>query len=158
MTDPLTGLWNRLRFNHEAPKYISQAQSSSAPLALAVIDIDHFKKVNDTYGHAVGDEVLKLFSAFLQRQSRKTDFVARLGGEEFVIMTMGMERVELEQFCRRLLAGMPRVDYPHELQLTASIGMALYRSGEDQSLFFSRADQAMYQSKEKGRYCYTMAD
>ncbi len=157
-TDPLTGLWNRLRFNHETPRYIAQAQSRKESLAMAVIDIDHFKKINDTFGHSIGDEVLKRFSAYLQQQCRKADFLARLGGEEFVILTPGMDRTELEQFAQRLLEGMLSVEYPHNLQLTASVGFALYQAGDDQSVFFSRADRAMYQSKQDGRYCYNMAE
>nr|WP_320050259.1 diguanylate cyclase [uncultured Desulfuromonas sp.] len=155
-TDPLTGLWNRLRFNHEIVQLISQVQTSEEPLAMLIIDIDHFKEINDSHGHSTGDEVLKIFGAFLQQQSRKTDFVSRVGGEEFVILTVGMNRYDLGLFAQRLLDKMTEVTYPHGLRVTASLGIALYHDGEDHSLFFSRADKAMYQSKEKGRFCYTI--
>ena len=155
-TDPLTGLWNRLRFNHEIIQLISQVHTSEEPLAMLIIDIDHFKEINDSFGHSIGDEVLKIFGAFLQQQSRKTDFVSRVGGEEFVILTVGMNRYDLELFAQRLLDKMTEVTYPHGLRVTASLGITLYHDGEDHSLFFSRADKAMYRSKEKGRFCYTI--
>lgn len=157
-TDVLTGVWNRLRFNQEVDMLIEKAHECDVALGMLLLDLDHFKKVNDFYGHNVGDEVLERFAGFLTRMCRRTDFIARFGGEEFVILIQGMDAAELEQYAQRLLQQMPQVEYPCDLRVTASIGLAVLQRGEDRTQFFCRADQALYASKEKGRYCYTMAD
>lgn len=157
-TDVLTGVWNRLRFNQEVDILIEKAHECDVALGMLLLDLDHFKKVNDFYGHNVGDEVLERFAGFLTRMCRRTDFIARFGGEEFVILIQGMDAAELEQYAQRLLHQMPQVEYPCDLRVTASIGLAELQRGEDRTQFFCRADQALYKSKEKGRYCYTMAD
>jgi len=156
-TDVLTGVWNRLRFNQEVDILIAQAHTCDTPLGMLLLDLDHFKKVNDLYGHNVGDEVLERFAGFLTRMCRRTDFIARFGGEEFVVLIQGMDATELEQYAQRLLQQMPEVEYPCDLNVTASIGLAVLQGGEDRTQFFCRADRALYESKDKGRYCYTMA-
>lgn len=156
-TDVLTGVANRLHFNQEVDRLIAQARSESVPLCMLLLDLDHFKLINDRYGHDVGDQVLQRFGGFLRRICRRTDFIARYGGEEFVVLLQNMNVAELEQYARRLLEQMPEVEYPHGLRVKASIGLAILEPGEDKNSFFCRADKAMYCSKKKGRYCYTMA-
>ncbi|MBN2644986.1 MAG: diguanylate cyclase [Desulfuromonadaceae bacterium] len=155
-TDTLTGLCNRLRFDSEMDFLLQQTRQSQVPLAMLVLDLDHFKQVNDAFGHATGDQVLQYFASYLSSASRKSDFIARLGGEEFVVLVQGVEGEELVLYVQRLMQGLRDVRYPEGLRLTASIGVTLLRPQEDKKAFFSRADEAMYASKRNGRDCYTL--
>ncbi|SHJ34356.1 diguanylate cyclase (GGDEF) domain-containing protein [Malonomonas rubra DSM 5091] len=156
--DTLTGLWNRLQFDREIIRSMALAKRQGESLALILLDLDYFKNVNDKYGHSVGDEALKCFADFLRRACRKSDFVGRYGGEEFIIMAPQMDEAELVEYAKRLLEEMVSVDYPYELNLTASLGLALMQADEDADRFFCRADNALYVSKAEGRYRYTLAD
>jgi diguanylate cyclase (GGDEF)-like protein len=155
--DALTGVWNRLQFNREIKRAMAQATMLQASLALILLDLDFFKRVNDTYGHSVGDEVLKIFAAFLNKTCRRSDFVARYGGEEFIIIVPGVDEKELVAYAERLLGLMSAVEYPFDLHLTASLGLAIMQPGEDADRFFCRVDRALYVSKKEGRFRYTLA-
>lgn len=155
--DTLTGLWNRLQLDREMVRAMALANRQKTSLAMILIDLDEFKQVNDNYGHSVGDQVLKCFANFLQQMCRKSDFIARYGGEEFIVVVPQMTEAELIIYAQRLLEKMGSVEYPLGLHLTASLGLALMQHGEDTNQFFCRADQALYTSKEEGRFRYTLA-
>lgn len=150
MTDQLTGLYNRHSLFDIGPKYISDANRHKFSVSLLVIDLDHFKKVNDTHGHAVGDIVLKEVGKVLNRNCRIEDFVARFGGEEFVMLFSHCDvdfaftraeniRMSIEE-CQ-----------PNGLTITASIGIAALDKDDDFESLFDKADKAVYVAKELGR-------
>jgi diguanylate cyclase (GGDEF)-like protein/PAS domain S-box-containing protein len=156
--DALTGLPNRVQFDETLRKAIARSHRSGLALALMYLDIDHFKTINDTYGHQAGDEALCEFSRRLSASVRKTDQVARLSGDEFVIIIEEMKSVdEVEIVARKVIQAM-EVEFilggtPY--QVTTSIGIAILREGdaEPQSLL-RRADQALYRAKKGGRNTY----
>lgn len=150
LTDHLTGLYNRHILNDIGPKYINNAQRQNIPLSLFVIDLDHFKKVNDTHGHAKGDSVLQAVAAVLQGSCRTEDIVVRFGGEEFIMM---LSNCDIEEACKK--AEKLRYDIencnPSDLKITTSIGATQLGDKDDFDSFFNRADKAVYKAKEGGR-------
>lgn len=155
--DPLTSVANRRRFEQFISAAVDQSHANGTPLCLIMTDIDHFKKVNDTYGHAAGDRVLKEFADLLARNARKSDLVARYGGEEFAVvlpMTSMGDAFGLAERVRRILEqqGGPNKRAAKEFgRLTASFGVAEIRDGEPPSALIQRADQMLYEAKNKGR-------
>jgi diguanylate cyclase (GGDEF)-like protein len=155
ITDPLTGVLNRRGFLDAALRSISHAQRTSAPLTLVMADIDQFKRLNDTYGHATGDKALRMFSAHLETALRRSDLVGRMGGEEFalVLTDTGVEegRDVAERLCRSLERAVVEAGHAR-IRFTASFGVARF-SSEDGDLndVLERADRALYQAKETGR-------
>jgi putative two-component system response regulator len=156
--DSLTGLPNRVLFNDRYIVALSGAKRYHKKICIMVLDIDYFKTVNDTLGHAAGDEVLKVFSGILLSVLRKTDTVMRSGGDEFVIMMTDV--VELEQMtdvAQKVLEATrkPFMLHTHEINITASVGISSYpENGEDIETLLKCADIAMYHIKETGRNNY----
>jgi diguanylate cyclase (GGDEF)-like protein len=157
--DPLTGLPNRVLFNDRYTIALAGAKRYHKKIGLMVLDIDHFKNINDTLGHDAGDEVLKNFSGTLLRILRKTDTVMRSGGDEFVIMmTDAVEPESIATVAQRVLEATrkPFMFHDHEFRITASIGISSYpEDGEDVDMLLKYADIAMYHIKETGRDNYT---
>ena len=156
-TDALTGLANRKAFDHKLRKLAIQAMESGRPLSLFVTDIDHFKRFNDTYGHQMGDVVLKLVAQRLRHHLRPEDVAARYGGEEFVVLLPDTalapaaaiaERIRRDISTHRLRE---RGDGRDLGRVTISAGVAEFRPGEPLKAFFERADQALYAAKRRGR-------
>ena len=158
-SDVLTGLANRYRFNEALPLALSRARRASAGLALMYLDIDHFKSINDSLGHAAGDEVLKAFAGRLQQSVRATDTVARLGGDEFVIILEGVNTEEEPQVVARKIvanAAQPLEVEGRMLTLTTSVGIAFRRvvvatDAAAVETLVGRADAALYEAKRAGR-------
>ena len=150
LTDHLTGLYNRHSLNDIGPKYISNAHRHKTPLSLFVIDLDHFKNVNDTYGHGVGDIVLQAVSAVLQDVCRTEDIVARFGGEEFIMMLTNCDINHALEKGEKLRAAIESCK-PEDLVITSSIGAAELIEGDSFETLFNRADQAVYEAKDTGR-------
>jgi diguanylate cyclase (GGDEF)-like protein len=155
--DPLTGLFNRRYLVEQAPRIWRQARRDGTRVAAMVLDLDHFKRLNDAHGHAVGDAVLRAVAGALRATVRPTDVLARTGGEELVVVGLVGDPDEAGRLAERLreaVAG-SRTDAGHAV--TASIGIALTRpvDGEDAGdalwRLVDRADVAMYEAKQQGR-------
>ena len=150
MTDQLTGLFNRHSLTDIAPKYISDAKRHKFPLSLFVIDLDHFKNVNDTHGHAVGDIVLKSVGQVLKDNCRTEDFVARFGGEEFVML---LSHCDLDFAFTKADSIRKAIEEakPNGLTITSSIGVAALNQKDEFDSLFEKADRAVYEAKDTGR-------
>jgi diguanylate cyclase (GGDEF)-like protein len=153
--DRLTGLPNRVLLDDRMNLALAHAQRTGTPFALMFIDLDAFKPINDTYGHAAGDELLLAVGKRLQKGVRSTDTVARTGGDEFVIVVDAMTSIDdASATSERVLAQMARafVISGHELNVSCSIGVSVYpRDGEDLETLMRNADTAMYEAKRTGR-------
>jgi diguanylate cyclase (GGDEF)-like protein/PAS domain S-box-containing protein len=156
--DALTGLPNRLLFRDRVNQSISQAQRTRQQVAVMFIDLDHFKDINDSLGHQVGDQLLRSVARRLQRCLRHGDTVARLGGDEFVVSLPALKDAnEAMMIAGKVLETLRRIFVVdrHELHVTGSIGVSLYPvNGEDAESLMRSADAAMYHAKEKGRDNY----
>jgi diguanylate cyclase (GGDEF)-like protein len=160
--DPMTGLANRRCFFERLERAIAIARRSGKPLAVLFVDLDHFKQINDRFGHAVGDQVLLAVARQLSSITREIDTVARLGGDEFVILLEHFEHTsDILQIVQKLHERFQTsllID-GHELDLHASIGVSLYpRDGISAEQLLQYADSAMYSSKNSGRNTYTFHD
>jgi len=152
LIDPLTGVGNRRKLEQAIPLEISRATHTGGKLCAVMVDLDHFKRVNDVYGHVVGDKVLTAFGDVLRRHTRAIDIVARFGGEEFVVL---MPHTELEQG----IAAADRIRTafvachvePLSDPVTASFGVAELAAGEQREALLRRADKALYEAKRSGR-------
>ena len=154
MRDELTKLFNRRAFIELSEREIMLAQRNGQALTLLIVDIDHFKRINDTYGHATGDEVIRCFARLSLQLLRKTDIVGRIGGEEFAIIlpasTIESSRMVAERL--RLEMAAVRLDSFADLNWTISIGLATLTPEDNQlSTLMSLADQALYKAKAQGR-------
>jgi len=158
--DSLTGLNNRRSLERRLPAMIETARARSAALTMMVLDIDHFKRVNDTYGHDVGDLVLKGFAAQLLETVRSGDLICRLGGEEFVVVMPGVDATEATRIAERARRTTESRDFGVDgaagsVSITVSIGLAQWQEGWDPAQLYRRADRALYLSKSAGRNCVT---
>lgn len=152
--DPLTSVFNRRAFLTLLEKAISQAERMRQGLPVLVLDLDHFKKINDTWGHSSGDDVLRQFVVLANRCLRKEDVMGRLGGEEFAIFLPNADAPGAQAVAERLRAlvqAQPIPSGPQSIALTVSIGVALCVRGDSADAVLKRADTAMYLAKEKGR-------
>lgn len=154
--DALTELYNRRYFIEQADKEYLRAKRYDLSLSLISIDIDHFKKVNDNYGHPAGDKVLIEVSKLLKKSLRETDVLARIGGEEFSILLPETTATEALVFAERIRIAQSDLrisgDWQGEIQLSVSIGISSYQVDDlDFDELFSRADKALYQAKNAGR-------
>jgi two-component system, cell cycle response regulator len=151
VTDPLTGLFNRSGFLNVLEIRMREAIRYGTPLALAMLDIDHFKIINDRHGHAVGDAVLKLFSEVLRRNVRGADVVCRWGGEEFLVLLPQQDEVGAVASAENLRRALEVTSFAPVEALSASFGVAEYLAGDDLQGWIARADQALYAAKAAGR-------
>jgi diguanylate cyclase (GGDEF)-like protein/PAS domain S-box-containing protein len=154
--DHLTGLYNRRYFIEQANKEFLRAQRYKLSMALISIDIDHFKTINDKYGHPAGDKVLVAVSKQLQESLRQTDVLARIGGEEFSILLPETTADNAVLFAERLRVAQSQLrvsgEWKGEIQLSVSIGISSYQTSDIEfDALFSRADKALYQAKNGGR-------
>lgn len=159
--DALTFLVNRRMIVKELQSEVLRAQRYNSLLSISVVDIDHFKKVNDTYGHLVGDEALRQVAYQLRDHIRHPDMAGRYGGEEFLILLPNSDSTAASEQASRLCRQVRETDIQvenHNLNITISIGIAQFRNGEDtwESLL-NRADNAMYEAKSKGRDRWVVA-
>ncbi|GGY12701.1 sensor domain-containing diguanylate cyclase [Paludibacterium paludis] len=155
MRDPLTGLFNRRFLDQVLPEHVSLCRFSGSQLAIVMIDVDHFKTINDTWGHRGGDDVLATLGAYLSDQFRSSDLVCRYGGEEFVVVMPDtppdMAQARAVELCEMLRT---KTFYAngHPISITMSVGMAAFPlHGDDAGPLLLRADEALYQAKREGR-------
>jgi diguanylate cyclase (GGDEF)-like protein len=153
--DPLTNLFNRRYLEETLDRELSRANRENYPVCVIMIDLDHFKRVNDTYGHEAGDLVLQAIANALSEHSRRGDFACRYGGEEFVVAmpNMNLEAAyERAENLRRSLTTL-RVSYEdYSISVTISMGIACYpENGPTREAILRAADQAMYAAKQAGR-------
>jgi diguanylate cyclase (GGDEF)-like protein len=151
--DALTGVFNRRRFDEKLTECSLLFQRTGRAFALLFIDVDHFKRINDTFGHAVGDEVLEQLARLIQANTRATDFVARYGGEEFAVLLPAIEAPESpEVVAEHIRAAIARAHFASVGQVTVSIGISLAEASDiHTSALIKRADQQLYQAKGSGR-------
>jgi diguanylate cyclase (GGDEF)-like protein len=150
-TDPLTGLSNRLKFDKALSGEIRRARRFDVALSLVIYDVDHFKQINDAYGHQVGDQVLIKLSGFVAKRMRETDLLARWGGEEFVILLPSSDASMAERFAEILRGAIATLPFDHGKPVTCSFGVAQMAMGESAERFIARADEALYRAKLNGR-------
>lgn len=151
ITDPLTGLFNRIKTNEVLDTEIRRQARSASPLAVILIDIDDFKPVNDQYGHNKGDQVLVKFAEVLGGRCRKTDCLGRWGGEEFLVVCPDTGLDSAQQLAESLRLTIDEYDFELDTPLTASFGIACYQAGDYRESLIERADTALYAAKEAGR-------
>ncbi|MEP6622629.1 MAG: sensor domain-containing diguanylate cyclase [bacterium] len=156
-TDSLTGLWNRMHFGEQMTRTLAEADRFNHPVSLVLVDIDHFKKVNDTWGHEAGDTVLKQVARILQDGVRTVDVCVRYGGEEIAMLlaqTDTAHAVEVAERLRARIAATPIKHGPAEIPVTASFGVATYpETVKVRDQLFPSADKALYIAKHAGRNC-----
>ena len=156
LIDPLTGLPNRAAWGERLQYEVEQWQIHGNPLLIAMLDLDHFKRINDGYGHLAGDKVLKIIAAQLRRHLRPVDFIARFGGEEFVLLmadtplTTGLQLVDK---LRTAIEACPFHFKGEPVTITLSIGVSAFRAGDRSDQVLKRADEALYRAKHRGRNC-----
>lgn len=160
LRDPLTDTGNRIAMDQTLQREIEMSRRHSQPLSLLMLDIDHFKQINDTYGHSAGDEVLKAVAASIKSQLRNVDMVFRFGGEEFMILLSNTSREAAAMVGERLRFAAQAQDYVAEgkvIELTVSLGCSTLLPGESAESLLRRADSALYVAKREGRNRLAMA-
>jgi diguanylate cyclase (GGDEF)-like protein len=160
MRDELTGVFNRRYLMETIKTEKHRCERNGGVFSICILDVDHFKHVNDTYGHGAGDEVLKAIASVATQALRQTDYFGRYGGEEFALVLTGTMADGAFVTAERVRCAIEALRFPDisdELKVTASIGLADMRFSEDTALTFKRADDALYQAKQSGRNRCLMA-
>ena len=154
LIDPLTGLPNRAAWGERLQHEVEQWQAHGKPLLIAMLDLDHFKRINDGYGHLAGDKVLKIIATQLRKHLRPIDFIARFGGEEFVLLmpdTPLAAGLDLIEKLRAAIEACPFHFKGEPVTITTSIGVSAFRTGDRSDHVLKRADEALYRAKRRGR-------
>jgi len=151
--DSLTGVYNRYKFETIMDNRVDEAKRYKKSFSIMILDIDYFKKVNDTYGHLIGDSVLKEFATRIKASLRTSDFLARWGGEEFIVLVpfAGIDEAKsVAQKCKKIVESEA---FKIVGTITCSIGISSFSDADDADTMFRRADEALYQAKNSGRNC-----
>lgn len=151
ITDKLTSLYNRHKLDNVLNDEINISRRYKTQFGVLLLDIDDFKKVNDIYGHAIGDTILQEFAIILSRSARGTDTIGRWGGEEFLIITPQSDKTSILEFTHKLKETIQAHSFKEVGQITASIGVSLYKSDDTIQSLLKRVDKALYTSKNKGK-------
>lgn len=151
ITDKLTQLNNRNRTDQFLPLSLQEAKAHNTPFVLAIVDIDHFKQVNDTFGHQAGDIVLQLFASALKDSATESDYISRWGGEEFLLIWPNTNPVLAAQKANEIRLIVENMDFPTVGKVTASFGLASIQKSDTAESIIARADENLYQAKENGR-------
>jgi len=165
LTDPLTQIANRRFFEKRLQEEVGRVKRSGNELGCIVVDVDHFKKINDVYGHVIGDAVLQRVAGELGKDLRSSDVLARYGGEEFVLLLPGTARSEATEIAERLRLALEQLEFSdigcESLKVSATLGLAMVGrnpTSDSLSTLFERADSALYQGKQSGRNQVVVAD
>lgn len=150
-TDALTGLYNRNMINKVLQQELYRNQRFERPFSVILLDIDHFKQINDRHGHLIGDEVLVEFTRIISSHSRQSDFICRWGGEEFLLVLSETSGEAALQLAELLINNIRNHDFPHVGKISASMGIGEYQPGEELQSFLKRIDSTLYRAKENGR-------
>lgn len=154
LKDHLTGLFTRKFFDQTMGFSVESAERYKTPLSLAILDVDNFKTINDTYGHPEGDNVLRTLGEFVKKTVRASDVAARYGGEEIVIILPNTEKNGAQELAERLLIGARSLEVDTErgkIKFTVSIGIAGFEKGMTSEELVNNTDKALYQAKGKGK-------
>lgn len=151
MIDKLTGIYNRHKFEEFFVLESERSRRFALPLSMLLIDIDHFKSVNDTYGHDAGDEVLKGLALVIQTNIRKIDIFARWGGEEFLVLSPGTDQENIQELAEKLRKAVEDAVFPEVGRITISLGVSTFKQEDSFIEFFKRVDGGLYAAKENGR-------
>ena len=154
--DGLTGVFNRRYFDIHVRQMVDKSKETKKPVCIMMFDVDHFKQVNDTYGHLAGDAVLKTLASVLKSSFRVTDLIARYGGEEFIVLLNNIDLQNSLQVAEKTRSLIETTEFAIPAQVgsihkTISIGVAEYHQGDTVEEFISKADKALYEAKETGR-------
>ena len=149
--DPLTQIYNRVKLNEMFQGIFFNAKKYNTIVTIILFDIDHFKHINDNYGHNVGDKVLRELSSLVRGLLREEDIFARWGGEEFVIVLEETSLKETEKLASRLRAEIEKFHFDVVEDITCSFGVTQFTQRDTESIFFERVDKALYEAKERGR-------
>jgi diguanylate cyclase (GGDEF)-like protein len=162
MRDALTGAFNRRYLETMLDKEVLRAHRANCPLSVLIVDLDHFKNINDTYGHPIGDEVIRHVYRMIHSQTRSSDAVVRYGGEEFVIVALDNDLRAASALGNRMLRQISDrtvgLSDGSKVTVTVSIGVAQLELGETSDRMLSRADEALYAAKRNGRNRLEVAD
>jgi diguanylate cyclase (GGDEF)-like protein len=161
LRDSLTGLFNHTTIKEHLKQEFARAERSKSALSCCVIDLDHFKEVNDRYGHSIGDRVLKSLAQLLVRRLRQSDIVGRYGGEEFVIVFPATDLHRAENILNELRLSFSRIKHQAadvEFRLTFSGGVASFPPYSSSNMLFEMADRALYAAKNRGRNQVVVAE
>lgn len=150
-TDYLTKIYNRQKFEEDLISNIKRVERTNEIFSIAILDIDHFKNVNDTYGHDRGDEVLKSFTKVVKRNLRKTDIFARWGGEEFIILFIDTRMIDAYNVCDKIRKNIQKESFIEVGTITCSMGITEYKIDDNKKTIVDRADKALYKAKDNGR-------
>jgi diguanylate cyclase (GGDEF)-like protein len=156
--DQLTGLWNRRTFDQRLKESAAHQERHEGTFSLLLIDIDHFKRINDRYGHMAGDEVLRRFGEVLRERLRQNDVAARWGGEEFAVLADMASLENGQLLAEQIRQAVATTDFPGADHVTVSIGVAEYFPGESEDDLLQRADQVLYEAKRRGRNCVVASE
>jgi len=156
--DILTGIYNKAKIDEVLGLEIETSKKQDSDLCIIIVDIDYFKKVNDTFGHDVGDVVLKEFTTILKNNIRKTDILGRWGGEEFIIICPATSLEEATRLANRMREKVEAYRYTTKSNQTASFGVAVFITGENSKSLFIRVDKALYNAKKLGRNRVEVSD
>ena len=152
--DSLTGLYNHSTSKEKLATALQQARAGGQPLAVAMVDIDHFKKINDSYGHPMGDQVIRNLGWFLSQRLRRTDLIGRYGGEEFLVVLPGADAGQAAEVLDRIRQDFGRIKHPWQetwCTATLSIGVSMLQDGSSAETLINQADEALYAAKRGGR-------
>ena len=159
--DALTGVYSRMAYDERIQQELARWTRYETPFSYVILDIDHFKRINDTYGHNAGDKALKLVAQLMTTYVRQSDYVFRIGGEEFVLLLTSTAQDNARKLVEKMRAGIAASSFHFKgepVTLTLSAGITETRGGDDGESIYERADKALYKAKNSGRDCQFIAD
>ena len=158
--DALTGVYSRMAYDERIAQELARWNRYGTPFSYVILDIDHFKRINDTYGHNAGDKALKIVAQLMLQYLRQSDYVFRIGGEEFVLLLTNTPAASADTMTQKLRDGIAGSSFHFKgepVSLTLSAGITETRPNDDFESIYERADQALYKAKHSGRNCQFIA-